>query len=95
MFIDSTGGNYRLASWSGISGEPFYGFASAADGDELIYNRYHYPKPGDFWHLSGIRIENRDKVKAVLLIPKLVEISKPHTTHVILEITDNGVQALT
>ena len=36
LFIYSTGGNYRLASWSGISGEPFYGFASAADGDELI-----------------------------------------------------------
>ena len=39
FYIVSPGGNYRHATWSGISGEPWYHFASGAD-TSLVRNRW-------------------------------------------------------
>lgn len=65
------------------------------DGDTLNFNWIHYPEAGTFWHWRGIRLENRNSSQMTLHIPEQVEITQPHTTHIILEVTDNGTPALT
>lgn len=65
------------------------------DGDQLSYNWYPYIEAGTFWHWRGIDIENTDKPVVRFRIHPDVILTKPQTTHLILEVTDNGTPALT
>jgi hypothetical protein len=68
------------------------------DGDELKYKWIHYPEAGTYWHWRGNRgvvMENANSAVMTLRIPREVEITSPHTTHIILQVTDTGTPALT
>jgi hypothetical protein len=39
---------------------------------------------------SGIRMENADSPVVRIQIPPNVSLAKPHTTHIILQVKDNG-----
>jgi hypothetical protein len=71
--------------------------SSDPDGDELRFQWIHYPEAGTYWHWRGNRgvvIENGNTPVMTLRIPKEVEITRPHTTHIILQVTDTGTPAL-
>jgi hypothetical protein len=68
------------------------------DGDELKYKWFHYPEAGTFFHWRGKRgliMVNTDSPVLTLGIHPDVDIQKPNTTHIILQVTDSGTPALT
>jgi hypothetical protein len=68
------------------------------DGDELKYKWFHYPEAGTFFHWRGQRgliMENTDSPVLTLGIRPDVDVMKPNTTHMILQVTDSGTPALT
>jgi hypothetical protein len=72
--------------------------SSDPDGDELRFNWIHYPEAGTYWHWRGNRgvvMENANSSAMTLRIPREVGITRPHTTHIILQVTDTGTPALT
>jgi hypothetical protein len=72
------------------------------DGNQLSYQWYLYLEPGSYllyrdYSLNNNRnfrldMEGRDTSKATFTAPK---VEKPQDMHIILEVTDNGVPALT
>jgi hypothetical protein len=68
------------------------------DGDELNYKWFHYPEAGTFFHWRGKRgliLENTDSSVLTIGIHPDVDVLKPNTTHIILQVTDTGTPALT
>ncbi|MGB3588008.1 MAG: nucleoside hydrolase-like domain-containing protein [Tunicatimonas sp.] len=72
--------------------------SSDPDGDELRYQWIHYPEAGSYWEHSWrgfIELENTNQAKLKVKIPAKAKISIPQTTHIILQVTDNGTPSLT
>lgn len=72
--------------------------SSDPDGDVLNFHWIHYPEAGSYWHWRGNRgivLQNEKTPILTLSVPREVEISRPQTTHVILQVTDTGTPALT
>lgn len=69
--------------------------SSDPDSDELRYRWIHYPEPGNYWHWRGLRLEGTDSPKLTLTVPADVSLPFPQTTHLILEVTDDGTPQLT
>lgn len=65
------------------------------DGDTLRYRWFHYAEAGDYFHWRGIRIHGADTPVATIEIPGEIELSEPCSTHVIVEVTDDGKPSLT
>ncbi|MCC5929435.1 MAG: hypothetical protein JJU28_09340 [Cyclobacteriaceae bacterium] len=64
----------------------------------LLSHWIHYPEAGSYWHWRGNRgivMQNEKTPVLRLSVPIEVEISRPQTTHVILQVTDTGTPALT
>ncbi len=74
-----------------IDGSP----STDPDGNKLNFTWIHYPEPGDFWDWRGLKLENANSSVLALQIPPNVNISRPHTTHIILQVTDSGSPKLT
>jgi hypothetical protein len=72
--------------------------SSDPDGDELFFRWMHYPEAGTYWHWRGNRgivMQNANSPVMTLSVPGQVEITRPHTTHIILEVKDTGTPPLT
>lgn len=69
--------------------------SSDPDDDQSQYKWIHYPEPGQYWHWQGLIMEHSDSSILTLQVPAQVKSSKPQTTHLILEVTDNGTPSLT
>jgi hypothetical protein len=69
--------------------------SSDPDGDALQYKWIHYPEPGDYWHWNKLSLQHSDSARLTLAVPPNVRLSKPHTTHLILQVTDAGKPPLT
>jgi hypothetical protein len=67
------------------------------DRDSLQYQWIHYPEPGNYWyyHWIPLKLENMNTAVMTLEVDKRVQISEPLTTHIILQVTDQGEPALT
>jgi len=72
--------------------------SSDPDGDKLEYHWFLYPEAGNYWKRSWrsfIELENTDQTKLQIKIPAIAKFSPPQTTHIILQVTDNGTPSLT
>ncbi len=72
--------------------------SSDPDGDELRYQWIHYPEAGNYWERfwSGfIELKNTDQPKLQVKVPSRAKLSTPQSTHLILQVTDNGTPSLT
>jgi hypothetical protein len=69
--------------------------SSDPDGDQLSFRWIYYPEAGNFHHWRGIRLINADTPVVQLEVPKEIELGIPRTTHIILEVTDNGTPNVT
>lgn len=61
------------------------------DGDELIYKWWQYDEADTY--NGNIEIVNANKEKTTITVP--VDILKGETIHIVCEVTDNGIPALT
>ena len=68
--------------------------SSDPDGDQLQFNWFQYKEPGDYWNWNELKMENPNNSELKFQIPPWIELSKPRTTHIILEVRDNGEPAL-
>lgn len=72
--------------------------SSDPDGNSLNYKWIHYAEAGTYFHWRGNRgivMDNVNTSRMTLRIPVEVEIERPNTTHIILQVTDTGTPALT
>lgn len=69
--------------------------SSDPDGDALQYKWIHYPEPGDYWQWNKLSLQDADTPRLTFGVPASVKLSKPHTTHLILQVTDTGKPPLT
>lgn len=72
--------------------------SSDPDSDNLSYQWIHYPEAGNYWEqswLGFIELENTDQAKLNVRIPAKAKLSIPQTTHIILQVTDDGTPNLT
>jgi hypothetical protein len=65
------------------------------DGNQLSFRWIYYPEAGNFHHWRGIKLTNENTPVVQLEVPKEIELGIPRTTHLILEVTDNGTPSLT
>lgn len=67
------------------------------DGDDLQYRWIHYPEPGNYWYYQWIPLmmRNTDSPVLTLEVDKRIQITEPLNTHLILQVTDQGVPQLT
>lgn len=69
--------------------------SSDPDNHKLTFNWIHYPEPGTFWDWRPLVMEGVNSAKLKFRIHPDVKLVKPQTTHLILEVTDDGTPALT
>jgi hypothetical protein len=72
--------------------------SSDPDGDELRYRWIHYPEAGTYWERSwsgALELENIDQPQLKIKLPSKAKLEMPKTTHIILEVSDNGTPSLT
>jgi hypothetical protein len=65
------------------------------DKNKLSFNWIHYSEPGTFWDWRPIVMEGANTAKLKFRIHPDVKLTKPQSTHFILEVTDDGTPALT
>lgn len=65
------------------------------DKNKLSFNWIHYPEPGTFWDWRPIVMEGANTSKLKFQVHPDVKLTKPQSTHFILEVTDGGTPALT
>jgi hypothetical protein len=67
------------------------------DGDGLTYRWIHYPEPGTYWYYPWIplKFSGTDTPVLTMEVDPRVQLTEPQTTHVILEVTDQGQPPLT
>ncbi len=65
------------------------------DKNKLSFNWIHYPEPGTFWDWRPIDMEGANTAKFKFRIHPDTNLTKPQTSHFILEVTDDGTPALT
>jgi len=65
------------------------------DGHKLDFRWIYYPEAGNFHHWRGINLINANTSVVQLEVPKEIELGLPRTTHIILEVTDNGTPNVT
>lgn len=72
--------------------------SSDPDGNSLNFKWIHYAEAGNYFHWRGQRgivMDNANTSRMTLRIPAEVEIERPNTTHIVLQVTDTGTPALT
>lgn len=72
--------------------------SSDPDGDALTYHWFIYKEAGTYWAWDWyhpITISNPEEPKTTLRIGGRIALEKPHTTHLILAVTDSGTPTLT
>jgi hypothetical protein len=65
------------------------------DGDTLRFRWFHYGEAGNFAHWRGLKLDKADTAVATVHVPAEVGLPQPRSTHVIVEVTDNGEPNLT
>ena len=63
--------------------------SSDPDKNQLSYKWFHYREPGTY--VGSIELDTPNEIKTSFIAPN---VNKPETIHVILEVTDNGIPAL-
>ncbi|WPP52682.1 DUF1593 domain-containing protein [Catalinimonas niigatensis] len=69
--------------------------SSDPDGDQLSYEWIHYPEAGNFWRWRGITLKGADSASLSIEAPSQLQLDAPQTTHLILQVTDDGSPRLT
>lgn len=69
--------------------------SSDPDGDQLSYQWIRYPEAGNFWHWQGMSLKNTDSAILTIEAPDYLQLDTPQTTHLILQVTDDGSPRLT
>ncbi len=81
----------QVGEWNELDASP----SSDPDGDQVSFHWFPYIEAGTYWHWAGVNIENFDKPVMRFRVHPSVNLAKPQSTHIILEVTDNGIPALT
>lgn len=69
--------------------------SSDPDGDKLTYQWIHYPEAGNFWRWRGLTLKGTDSAKLSIEAPSQLQLDAPQSTHLILQVTDDGLPNLT